>query len=49
MARRVARELDKILDGRGPRQAAMSRAAAELRPPHGRFTISSPDIAPIGR
>lgn len=31
MARRTARELDKILDGRGPRQAAITRAAAELR------------------
>ncbi|NTE57869.1 DDE-type integrase/transposase/recombinase [Agrobacterium tumefaciens] len=31
MARRIARELDKILDGGGPRQAAITRAAAELR------------------
>ncbi|KWV42306.1 transposase [Rhizobium altiplani] len=31
MARRIARELDKILDGRGPRQATITRAAAELR------------------
>lgn len=31
MARRVARELDKILDGGGPKQAAITRAAAELR------------------
>ncbi|WP_234189534.1 Mu transposase C-terminal domain-containing protein [Shinella sp. NM-101] len=31
MARRVARELDKVLDGGGPRQAAIARAAAELR------------------
>lgn len=31
MARRLARELDKILDGGGPRQAAVERAAAELR------------------
>ncbi|MBB5536422.1 putative transposase [Rhizobium giardinii] len=31
MARRVARELDKILDGGDPRQAAITRAAAELR------------------
>ncbi|WP_416333469.1 transposase [Agrobacterium tumefaciens] len=31
MARRVARELDKILDGGGPRQVAVERAAAELR------------------
>lgn len=30
-ARRVARELDRILDGSGPRQAAINRAAAELR------------------
>ncbi|MER9431812.1 hypothetical protein [Mesorhizobium sp. M0408] len=30
-ARRVARELDKILDGAGPRQAPIERAAAELR------------------
>jgi putative transposase len=31
MARRVAHELDKVLDGGGPRQAAIKRAAAELR------------------
>ena len=31
MARRVARELDKILDGSDPRRAAIKRAAAELR------------------
>ena len=31
MARRVARELDKILDGVGLRQEAVARAAAELR------------------
>lgn len=31
MARRVARELDKVLDGGGPRQTAVERAAAELR------------------
>ncbi|MBX5299834.1 transposase [Rhizobium sp. NLR12b] len=31
MARRVARELDKILDGGDPRQVAVARAAAELR------------------
>lgn len=30
-ARRVARELDRILDGSGPRRAAIARAAAELR------------------
>ncbi len=30
-ARRVARELDRILDGHGPRRAAIERAAAELR------------------
>lgn len=30
-ARRVARELDRILDGPGPRRAAIERAAAELR------------------
>lgn len=30
-ARRVARELDRILDGSGPRRAAIVRAAAELR------------------
>ncbi|SCX28515.1 hypothetical protein DSM25558_4494 [Agrobacterium sp. DSM 25558] len=30
-ARRIARELDKILDGRDPKQAAIKRAAAELR------------------
>ncbi|WP_192250203.1 Mu transposase C-terminal domain-containing protein [Mesorhizobium caraganae] len=30
-ARRVARELDRILDGSGPRHAAINRAAAELR------------------
>ena len=30
-ARRVARELDRILDGSGPRQTAIVRAAAELR------------------
>lgn len=30
-ARRVARELDRIIDGQGPRRAAMERAAAELR------------------
>lgn len=29
-ARRVARELDRILDGEGPRRVAMQRAAAEL-------------------
>lgn len=29
--RRVARELDRILDGPGPRRAAIERAAAELR------------------
>ena len=31
MARRMARELDKILDGGNPRRAAIKRAAAELR------------------
>lgn len=31
MARRIARELDKVLDCGGPRQAAITRAAAELR------------------
>ena len=31
MARRIARELDKILDGDNPRQVAIKRAAAELR------------------
>jgi len=31
MARRIARELDRILDGSGPRGAAIARAAAELR------------------
>ena len=31
VARRVARELDKILDGAGPRRTALVRAAAELR------------------
>jgi putative transposase len=31
VALRMARELDKILDGNGPKQAAVSRAAAELR------------------
>ncbi len=31
MARRVASELDKILDGHDPKQAAIKRAAAELR------------------
>lgn len=31
MARRIARELDKILDGGGPRQSGVGRAAAELR------------------
>ncbi|PDT43703.1 transposase, partial [Sinorhizobium fredii] len=31
MARRVARELDRILDDGGPRRAAIMRAAAELR------------------
>ncbi|RWX58172.1 transposase, partial [Mesorhizobium sp. M2A.F.Ca.ET.039.01.1.1] len=30
-ARRLARELDRILDGSGPRRAAINRAAAELR------------------
>lgn len=30
-ARRIARELDRILDGSGPRGAAIDRAAAELR------------------
>ncbi len=30
-ARRIARELDKILDDGGPRQTAIARAAAELR------------------
>lgn len=30
-ARRVTRELDRILDGAGPRRAAITRAAAELR------------------
>lgn len=30
-ARRIARELDRILDGSGPRQPAIARAAAELR------------------
>ncbi|WP_340040428.1 transposase family protein [Aminobacter sp. Piv2-1] len=30
-ARRVARELDRILDGPGPRQSAIARASAELR------------------
>ncbi|TQN59272.1 DDE-type integrase/transposase/recombinase [Agrobacterium tumefaciens] len=30
-ARRIARELDKIIDDRGPRQTAIARAAAELR------------------
>ncbi|AVA23688.1 MULTISPECIES: Mu transposase C-terminal domain-containing protein [unclassified Rhizobium] len=30
-ARRIARELDKILDGGSPKQAAITRAAAELR------------------
>lgn len=29
--RRIARELDRILDGSGPRRAAINRAAAELR------------------
>ena len=31
MARRMARELDKILDGGNPKHAAIKRAAAELR------------------
>ena len=31
VARRVARELDRILDGPGPRQSAIAGAAAELR------------------
>lgn len=31
VALRMARELDKILDGIGPKQVAVSRAAAELR------------------
>ncbi|KSV89601.1 Mu transposase C-terminal domain-containing protein [Sinorhizobium sp. GL28] len=31
MARRVAREMDRILDDGGPRRAAIMRAAAELR------------------
>lgn len=31
VALRTARELDKILDGIGPKQVAVSRAAAELR------------------
>ncbi|AOO85183.1 Mu transposase C-terminal domain-containing protein [Bosea vaviloviae] len=30
-ARRVARELDKIIDGQGPRRVAIERVAAELR------------------
>lgn len=30
-ARRIARELDRVLDGSGPRRAAIDRAAAELR------------------
>jgi hypothetical protein len=30
-ARRTARELDKVLDGSGPRQVVIDRAAAELR------------------
>ncbi|PDT43823.1 transposase, partial [Sinorhizobium fredii] len=30
-ARRMARELDRILDDSGPKQAAITRAAAELR------------------
>ena len=30
-ARRVARELDKIIDGQGPRRIAVERASAELR------------------
>ncbi|ESY77880.1 hypothetical protein X739_32355 [Mesorhizobium sp. LNHC220B00] len=30
-ARRIARELDRILDGAGPRRATVDRAAAELR------------------
>jgi len=31
-ARRIARELDKVLDGSGPRQLAIDRAAAETAP-----------------
>ncbi|WP_404854039.1 hypothetical protein, partial [Escherichia coli] len=30
-ARRTARELDRVLDGSGPRQGVIDRAAAELR------------------
>ena len=30
-ARRTARELDRVLDGSGPRQVVIDRAAAELR------------------
>jgi hypothetical protein len=48
-AKRVARELDKVLYASGPRGMAIARAAVELRLPTRRFTRCSHDIDASGR